>query len=82
MTLYLVDWCPECILVKRKFAALGVLYDEVKVSDSHAERVQVQKVSNQTYVPVLVDGEIILTETPDILSYLDKTYGQSSPPSP
>ncbi len=75
MTLYSVDWCPECILVKRKLAALGAAYDEVKVSDSHAARTQVQEVSNQTYVPVLTDGEITLTETPDILAHLDKTYG-------
>lgn len=75
MTLYAVDWCPECIMVKHKLAALGVAYDEVKVGDSHAERTQVQEVSNQTYVPVLTDGETILTETPDILAHLDKMYG-------
>tara|TARA_B100000315_G_C14577943_1_gene588914 strand:+ start:2964 stop:3212 length:249 start_codon:yes stop_codon:yes gene_type:complete len=81
MILYSVDWCPECILVKRKLAALGIAYDEVKVSDSHVERIQVKKVSNQTYVPVLTEGEAILTETPDILDYLDKTYGKSNPVS-
>lgn len=75
MTLYSTDWCPECNLVKRKLATLDVSYDEVKVPDSHAERTQVQEVSNQTYVPVLTDGETILTETPDILAHLDKTYG-------
>ena len=75
MTLYSVEWCPECIMVKQKLAALGVTYDEVKVGDSHSERTQVQEVSNQTYVPVLTDGETILTETPDILAHLQKTYG-------
>ncbi len=74
MTLFSVDWCPECIVVKRKLASLGVAYDEVTVGDSHSERTQVQEVSNQTYVPVLTDGETILTETPDILEYLEKTY--------
>ena len=75
MTLYSVDWCSECIEVKQKLSSLGVSYDEVKVPDSHAQRTQVQEVSNQTYVPVLTDGEAILTETPDILAHLDKTYG-------
>ena len=75
MTLYSVDWCPECNVVKRKLASLRVSYEEVIVPDSHAERTQVQGVSNQTYVPVLTDGDAILTETPDILAHLDKTYG-------
>jgi len=36
----------------------------------------VKDVSGQYYVPVLKDGDIVLTETDDILDYLDKTYGQ------
>ncbi len=75
MTLYSTDWCPECNLVKRKLATLDVSYDEVKVPDGRAQRTQVQEVSNQTYVPVLTDGEAVLTETPDILAHLEKTYG-------
>jgi len=47
----------------------------VKVSDSHAGRTEVQAVSDQTYVPVLTDGDAFLTETPDILAHLDKNYG-------
>ena len=36
----------------------------------------VQEISGQYYVPVLKDGDIVLTETDDILNHLDKTYGQ------
>jgi glutathione S-transferase len=36
----------------------------------------VQEVSGQYYVPVLKDGDLVLTETDDILDHLDKTYGQ------
>jgi glutathione S-transferase len=36
----------------------------------------VQEVSGQYYVPVLKDGDMVLTETDDILNHLDKTYGQ------
>lgn len=75
MTLYSVDWCPECILVKQKLASLGVTYDEIKVPDSHSERTQVQAASNQTYVPVLIDDDTVLTETTDILYHLQKIYG-------
>jgi mycoredoxin len=36
----------------------------------------VREVSGQDYVPVLKDGDMVLTETDDILNHLDKTYGQ------
>ncbi len=37
-------------------------------------RTQVYEVSGQYYVPVLKDDDLILTETEDILSYLDTRY--------
>ncbi len=37
-------------------------------------RTQVFDVSGQYYVPVLKDGDTVLTETRDILSYLDQHY--------
>ena len=75
MTLYYTDWCPECILVKQRLSSLGVSYEGICVPDSRAERTQVQEVSNQSYVPVLTDGDLVLTETSDILAHLEKTHG-------
>jgi glutathione S-transferase len=39
-------------------------------------RKAVHEISGQYYVPVLKDGDIVLTETDEILDHLDKTYGQ------
>jgi glutathione S-transferase len=72
MTLYHVNWCPECAVVCEKLAALGVEYEDVLVPDVQPMRTQVFEVSGQYYVPVLVDGETVLTETGDILRYLDE----------
>ncbi len=72
MTLYHVDWCPDCIVVLRKLADLGLPYDPVIVPDSRRMRTQVYDVSGQYYVPVLKDGDLVLTETEDILAYLDE----------
>ncbi|CUS32466.1 glutathione S-transferase N-terminal domain-containing protein [Candidatus Nitrospira nitrificans] len=74
MTLFHVDWCPDCLVVRRKLADLGLTYDAVVVPDSRRMRTQVHAVSGQYYVPVLKDGELVLTETADILAYLDKRY--------
>ncbi len=78
MTLYHVHWCPECQIVVQRLEALGVPYESVIVPDSRPQRTQVQEVSGQFYVPVLKDGDKVLTETSDILSYLETTYGQAA----
>jgi len=76
MTLYHVAWCPDCEVVRRKLADLHVEYEQVIVPDFRPMRKVVQEVSGQYYVPVLKNGDIVLTETDDILDYLDKTYSQ------
>jgi glutathione S-transferase len=77
ITLYHVDWCPDCIVVRRKLADLGLAYEGVLVPDIRSMRKQVHDVSGQYYVPVLKDGDLILTETADMLAYLDEQYGHS-----
>ncbi len=72
MTLFHVDWCPDCLVVLRKLADLGLTYDPVIVPDSRRMRTQVYDVSGQYYVPVLKDGDLVLTEAADILAYLDE----------
>jgi glutathione S-transferase len=41
---------------------------------SHHERTEVLQVSGQTMVPVLVHGEVILSDEYEIIDYLKKTY--------
>jgi glutathione S-transferase len=53
-------------------ADLNLDYDAVVVPDSRRMRTQVYEVSGQYYVPVLKDGDLVLTETADILAYLDE----------
>jgi glutathione S-transferase len=77
ITLYHVDWCPECDLVREKLADLGVAYEDVVVPDVRAFRKQVHAVSGQYYVPVLKDDSLVLTEIEDILAYLDDRYGKN-----
>lgn len=75
MTLYHVQWCPECAAVREKLEELGLAYEDVVVPDARPLRRQVFDVSGQYYVPVLKDGETVLTETGDILAHLEATYG-------
>ena len=76
ITLYHVAWCPDCEVVRQKLAELHIEVEHVVVPDFRPMRKVVKEVSGQYYVPVLTDGDVVLTETDDILDYLDKTYGQ------
>ena len=77
ITLYRVDWCPECEVVRQKLADLGLEYEDIIVPDSRPMRKQVYEVSGQYYVPVLRDGKTVLSETYKILSHLDTHYAKT-----
>jgi len=72
MKLYHVEWCPDCEVVRRRLAEGGFSYEDEIVPDMRPMRQQVHAASGQYYVPVLVDGETVLTETHDIVAYLDR----------
>ncbi len=71
MTFYHVSWCPECLMVRERLDELGLEYEDVLVPDFRPMRKIVYEVSGQHYVPVLKDGDMVLTETREIWAYLD-----------
>jgi mycoredoxin len=71
MTLYHVRWCPECEVVRRKLADLQLPYEDIVVPDFRPLRKEVFAVSGQYFVPVLQDGDLVLSETDAILAHLD-----------
>ena len=76
LVFYHVGWCPECAVVRDKLEDLGLEYEDVLVPDARPLRQQVFEVSGQYYVPVLKDGDTVLTETRDILAHLDAQYSR------
>ncbi len=81
LTLYELEGCPYCAKVTTKLADLDLEYESVMVPRSHGERTEVEKVSGQTGVPVLVDeanGIEGMSESDDIVEYLEETYGNAS----
>jgi glutaredoxin 3 len=78
LELYELEGCPYCAKVKRKLDDLELEYDSHMVPRSHDERTEVEAVSGQTGVPVLVDndnGIEGMPESDDIVAYLDREYG-------
>jgi len=81
ITLYELPGCPYCAKVIDKLDELGLKYDSIEVPRDHSERTEVETVSGQTGVPVIVDeehGVDGMPESDDIVEYLEETYGGSA----
>jgi glutathione S-transferase len=81
LTLYELEGCPYCAKVKTKLSELDLEYESVMVPRSHSDRTEVEEVSGQTGVPVLIDEEHGIEgmpESDDIVEYLEETYGGAS----
>jgi len=86
LVLYELTSCPYCAKVRRALADLDLQYESRPVPSARRRRSEVQKVSGQSGVPVLVDqtnGIEGMPESDDIVEYLYDEYGdgQSPPPS-
>jgi len=78
LELYELEGCPYCAKVTSKLDELDLEYESHMVPRSHSERTEVEEVSGQTGVPVLVDntnGIEGMPESDDIVAYLDREYG-------
>ena len=76
LVLYQAEWCSYCVRVRKVMTELLLDYQIVNVPHSHAERSEVKAVSNQTSIPVLVDGDVVLDDDDDIIPYLKKKFGE------
>ena len=61
--------CP-CGKCARRLRAAGVEFDEVRVPVLKRDRPEVEALSDQRWVPVLVDGEEVISDSHRILEYL------------
>jgi glutathione S-transferase len=76
MDFYQTEWCPYCRRVKKVLEELGVPYCSIRVPNLKFMRQELKKVSGQTGIPTLIDGDVIITDDDDaIISYLKRQYG-------
>ncbi|MEF8756957.1 MAG: glutathione S-transferase N-terminal domain-containing protein [Halobacteriales archaeon] len=79
--LYTLSGCPYCAKVENKLDELDLEYEAHEVPRSHDDRDEVEAISGQTGVPVLVDqdhGVEGMPESDDIVAYLEETYGDGA----
>ena len=65
------DWLCRCGTVARRLRRRGIDVDEVRVPYPKGERYEVEELTGQRRVPVLVNGEEVIHESHRILEYLD-----------
>lgn len=72
LKLYYLHDCPYCQVLFKKLHELNL---SCQMIPAGKDRSDVEKISGQKSVPVLVDGDTVLSETDTIISHLDKRYG-------
>lgn len=82
LTLYRLEGCPYCELVVDELDTLGLDFESVWVEGLHSKRNEVQAVSGQRGVPVLIDDAygVTMAESAKIAEYLHTTYGDADGP--
>lgn len=79
LKLYQREECPYCHKVREKLTGLQLDCLMVNVPKERPERTGVFQVSGQYAIPVLVDGDRVITESDRIVKYLEEKYGGVSP---
>jgi len=77
ITLYRLQACPFCERVVRKLDEYDLDYHSRFVEPMHSDRNVVKRVSGSRTVPAIVDENtgVTMSESANIVEYLDKTYG-------
>jgi glutaredoxin 3 len=74
MKLYQAEWCPFSHRVRAKLTELGIDYELVNVPAAAKKRAELEEVAGTKAIPVLVDGERVITDSNEALSYLEENY--------
>ncbi len=74
MKLYQAEWCPFSHRVRAKLTELGIDYEVVNVSASARKRDELEEIAGTKAIPVLVDGERIISDSGEAISYLEQKY--------
>ena len=77
ITVYRLQACPFCERVVRTLDDLGVAYRSRFVEARHSRRDAVKRLTGARTVPAIVDEDtgVTMSESANIVRYLEKTYG-------
>jgi len=70
------DYLCPCGTVERRLRRLGVEHRTERVAQRRSERPEIQELTGQRRVPLLVDGEEIVHDSKRIKQYLEWRYNK------
>ena len=73
--------CP-CGAVERRLRKLGLEHEIERVPQRRASRPEIEELTRQRRVPVLVDGDEVVHDSKRILEYLEWRYGERDSEGP
>jgi glutathione S-transferase len=76
------DLVCRCGKVARRLRSLDIEYNEVRVPFLKRDRPEVEELTGQRWVPVLVHGEEVVHESHRILEYLEHVEAMASGAQP
>jgi glutathione S-transferase len=65
------DHVCRCGKVARRLRAMGIEFEEVRVAFKRRDRVEIEELTGQRWVPVLVHEGEVIHDSHRILEYLD-----------
>ncbi|MFQ5330030.1 MAG: glutathione S-transferase family protein [Thermodesulfobacteriota bacterium] len=72
--LHQFESCPYCQRVRLVLEAKGIEYEKIETPQNRDDRTVIFELSGQYLVPVLVDGEKVLSDSSAIIAYLNEKY--------
>jgi glutathione S-transferase len=72
------DRLCRCGKVARRLRRAGIDFDEVRVAALQRDRPEIEDLTGQRFVPVLVHGEEVIHDSHRILEYLDYLERESA----
>ncbi|MEA2448475.1 MAG: hypothetical protein QOG63_407 [Thermoleophilaceae bacterium] len=70
------DWLCPCGKVARRLRRAGIEYDEVRVPMRKVDRDEVDELTGQRWVPVLVHGDDVVHDSHRILEFVEYLESQ------
>jgi glutathione S-transferase len=69
------NWLCVCGRVARELNRRGLEHEELRVPQRRRHRAEIEELTGQDWVPVLVDGTEVIHDSHRILEYLRSAYG-------
>lgn len=74
LKLYYADYCPYCRKVINAFDEMNLKYELVDAAPGTPGRDKLLKLGGKVQIPFLVDEDIMMYESADIIEYATKKY--------